>query len=439
MSAEAQLEAFLDIISSSARRAIAEYKKAGNSIPTINSTEFHPLDSAIDTVELKKAIRLLEGTCQQLCASLAPPQHTIVNLAKCFDWACLGIAHRKRIADVLDKHLKGLHVNKLSQVVGLDDDQLARVLRFLGSKGCFSEVDKDVFANNRLSLVTKNTNNTGCLIYRITVSPAGPESTYHTCASEAQGDGRKLLRFIDISPCLYLISQVPSQFFKSEQEQIFHKAMIGVGEVTGSLSIIYQYPWNGVSTVCDIGCSIGTFGIPLAKAHRHLKITNQDLENVIIEAREAMRLQAWGNEAQDVLQEQRVDFVALNFLEEALVSGKDVYYLRFILHDWPDTEVLIILRNLRKAMGPHSRLLIHEHVLIDTYHSDPTEDVGIDVPPEPMLPNFGAGSANLYSTDLGMLVLNNGKELSTLAATAGLRFERAYDFGCTVVLEFSLA
>ncbi|KAL4075109.1 S-adenosyl-L-methionine-dependent methyltransferase [Scleroderma yunnanense] len=415
MSAEAQLEAFLDIISSSARRAIAEYKKAGNSIPTINSTEFHPLDSAIDTVELKKAIRLLEGTCQQLCASLAPPQHTIVNLAKCFDWACLGIAHRKRIADVLDKHPKGLHVNKLSQVVGLDDDQLARVLRFLGSKGCFSEVDKDVFANNRLSLVTKNTNNTGCLIYRITVSPAGPCVLFDTLMDPEYP---------------LLVSHLPSSFTIF---QIFHKAMIGVGEVTGSLSIIYQYPWNGVSTVCDIGCSIGTFGIPLAKAHRHLKITNQDLENVIIEAREAMRLQAWGNEAQDVLQEQRVDFVALNFLEEALVSGKDVYYLRFILHDWPDTEVLIILRNLRKAMGPHSRLLIH------TYHSDPTEDVGIDVPPEPMLPNFGAGSANLYSTDLGMLVLNNGKELSTLAATAGLRFERAYDFGCTVVLEFSLA
>ncbi|KAL4079704.1 hypothetical protein J3A83DRAFT_4085377 [Scleroderma citrinum] len=44
-----------------------------NSIPIINSTELHPLDSAVDIVELRKAICLLEGACQQLCASLAPP------------------------------------------------------------------------------------------------------------------------------------------------------------------------------------------------------------------------------------------------------------------------------------------------------------------------------------------------------------------------------
>ncbi|KAI6130910.1 hypothetical protein EV401DRAFT_1850806, partial [Pisolithus croceorrhizus] len=67
------LEALLEIINSSARLAIAEYKKHGNSVPTVHSTEFHPLDFATDTVALKKAVRLLEGACQQLCASLAPP------------------------------------------------------------------------------------------------------------------------------------------------------------------------------------------------------------------------------------------------------------------------------------------------------------------------------------------------------------------------------
>ena len=46
------------------------------------------------------------------------------------------------------------------------------------------------------------------------------------------------------------------------------------------------YPWNEVSTVCDVGASIGTFSSPLAKAHPHLKIINQDLERVIPQAKE---------------------------------------------------------------------------------------------------------------------------------------------------------
>ena len=81
MSGETQLEALLEIITASARQAIAEYKKGGNDVPTIHSKTYHPLDSAIDTVSLKKAVRLLEGACQQLCASLAPPQHTLQNVS----------------------------------------------------------------------------------------------------------------------------------------------------------------------------------------------------------------------------------------------------------------------------------------------------------------------------------------------------------------------
>lgn len=81
MVAEAQLEALLEIINTSARQAIAEYKKGGNDVPTINSTEFHPLDTSAHNVALRKAVRLLEGACQQLCASLAPPQRTVVNVS----------------------------------------------------------------------------------------------------------------------------------------------------------------------------------------------------------------------------------------------------------------------------------------------------------------------------------------------------------------------
>ena len=56
--------------------------------------------------------------------------------------------------------------------------------------------------------------------------------------------------------------------------------------MSSSTNLSYlDYPWNEVSTVCDVGASIGTFSIPLAKAHPHLKIINQDLECVMSQAK----------------------------------------------------------------------------------------------------------------------------------------------------------
>ena len=80
MSNKAKLEALLKLINSAAQEAIAEYEKAGGDVPSIYSVEPHPLDNAIDNIALKSAIRTLEGACAQLCTTLAPPSHTVINV-----------------------------------------------------------------------------------------------------------------------------------------------------------------------------------------------------------------------------------------------------------------------------------------------------------------------------------------------------------------------
>lgn len=443
MSGEAQLEALLEIINSSARLAIAEYKNHGNSVPTIHSTEFHPLDFATDTVALKKAIRLLEGACQQLCASLAPPQHTVINFAQCYDWACTGAAIRKGIADALEKYPSGLHVRELSQIVGLEKAKLARILRVLASKGCFSEVDTDTFANNRLSLIMKSSNDCSCLtgIHAQDVSQ-GAGALYETLTDPEYATSYEP----DKAPMIYVLKQkgLKGSFFDwmkadAKRREDYHRAMIALGPVMGSLSILHHYPWNEVATVCDVGASIGSVSIPLSKAHPHLRITDQDLPEVLEAARDV-----WQREAPEALQEQRVEFVTLNFFEEAPVAGKDVYYLRNIIHDWPDTEAAVILRNISKAMGSHSRLLIHDYVITGANRRPDEKHLEIDIAPEPMLPNFGAGNSRKYQQDLNMWILHNAKERSVddqiaLASAAGLRLAKVYDLAETAVLEFRLA
>jgi demethylsterigmatocystin 6-O-methyltransferase len=47
----------------------------------------------------------------------------------------------------------------------------------------------------------------------------------------------------------------------------------------------------------------------------------------------------------------------------SLCIGAKFYYLRNILHDWPDDKAVIILKNLIPALSPDSRILIDDLVL----------------------------------------------------------------------------
>ena len=46
-----------------------------------------------------------------------------------------------------------------------------------------------------------------------------------------------------------------------------------------------EFPFEKYSTVVDVGGGIGAFSLPLAKTHTHIKITIQDLPEVLVQAR----------------------------------------------------------------------------------------------------------------------------------------------------------
>ncbi|KAJ5758010.1 uncharacterized protein N7511_006704 [Penicillium nucicola] len=58
-----------------------------------------------------------------------------------------------------------------------------------------------------------------------------------------------------------------------------------------------------------------------------------------------------------------VEVMAHDFFKEQPVRNAKAYFLRTVLHDWPDMQAVQILRRLRAAMGADSLLLINESVL----------------------------------------------------------------------------
>ncbi|KAI9841708.1 MAG: hypothetical protein M1837_000440 [Sclerophora amabilis] len=61
-----------------------------------------------------------------------------------------------------------------------------------------------------------------------------------------------------------------------------------------------------------------------------------------------------------------IEKMAYDFFTPQPIHGARVYYLHFILHDWPDASARQILRQLRPAMTPgYSKLLVDDFVLPD--------------------------------------------------------------------------
>lgn len=61
-----------------------------------------------------------------------------------------------------------------------------------------------------------------------------------------------------------------------------------------------------------------------------------------------------------------IEFVHHDFFGPQSIKGAKLYYLRHVLHDWPDAECIRILRNVIPVMGPDSCLIIDEVVLPET-------------------------------------------------------------------------
>ena len=87
---------------------------------------------------------------------------------------------------------------------------------------------------------------------------------------------------------------------------------------------------------------------------------------------------------------------AQDFFEPQAIKEPAAFVLRFVLHDWPDAPNIKLLKNLRAAAKPTTRLVIFE-ALMPHVCAVPG---GPPPPPSPLLGNVGAGGAFLTMLDL---------------------------------------
>ncbi|GAW18307.1 hypothetical protein ANO14919_077820 [Xylariales sp. No.14919] len=148
--------------------------------------------------------------------------------------------------------------------------------------------------------------------------------------------------------------------------------------------VMDYYPWqqHGGGTIVDVGGSQGFVSVALARRHPSISFVVQDLEPVIIDAKE--------NVPSDVASQ--VKFMVHDFFTPQPVVGADVYFFRWIFHNWSDKYSIKILQSLIPALKPGSKVIISDAVM----------------PPADRVPS--GMNLRLRGFDLVMTSIQNAKE-----------------------------
>lgn len=119
--------------------------------------------------------------------------------------------------------------------------------------------------------------------------------------------------------------------------------------------VLDAFPWEavGTGTVVDIGGGYGAFSIALAERFPRVRCIVQDKAEVVAEARAKIPLDL----------RDRIFFTEHDFFKDQPTIDVDIFFLRWILHDWSDAYAVRILRALIPALKPGTKVLVNETIV----------------------------------------------------------------------------
>lgn len=275
------------------------------------------------------------------------------------DTKALCAAVELNIPDILDKGPKSF--TDLVEASDARPDRFRQVMRVLVNNGIFAhDPTTDSYENNSVSKLLVSDHWTQ---WRNWVDLYGNE--FYDMARGIPSSVKK-----DAVRCPAQINfDTDDSMFKYFTDQgwmpKFFKTLSG-GAIAQAPGILEDYPWDEVAneTVLDVGGGSGGLIALLLRKHENMRGGILDLPKSIELAKE--NFHGPNGQYGDVgTQVDSENLIAGDFLKE--VPPFEVYTMKWCLHDWADTDAVVILKNIRRAIrkGPHSRLVILESVLKD--------------------------------------------------------------------------
>jgi SAM-dependent methyltransferase len=254
----------------------------------------------------------------------------------CTPW-CVHVVATLRIAD----HIAAgtARIDDLAAASGADSDSLHRVLRHLVSKGVFEEPSPGEFALNE---------------------PArGLLDSSARLALDLDGFGGRmahawgsLLRAVRSgAPAYHEVFGRPFWEDLRAHPDIaasFDALMGPPGHGTPDPEVLVRGDWGSVGTVVDVGGGTGSLLAEILRARPAVRGTLVDLPTTVARAAEVFQAAGVSD---------RVTTVGQSFFHP-LPAGADLYLLKSVLSDWPDRELVVILRRCAEAARPSGRVVV---------------------------------------------------------------------------------
>lgn len=265
-----------------------------------------------------------------------------------------GIVDNKMLAIIIDLNIPDLlhdqaqDATSLAERTGADPDALERVLRFLVSRDLLGRTKDGLYENNAVSDVLRADHPWS---WRGWVEFFGSDWNWkiwneakHSVMTGESASLRALgHEFFD-----YVNHQ------DEDAGRAFNDAMAAGARMQGVV-LRDSYDFSRFSHVCDVGGGTGAALSAILSANLHLQGTLFELPEVAAEAKRDLDEEGFLD---------RCDVVGGDFFVE-VPGGCDLYLMLAVVHDWNDEPAAAILRNIRRAMPPHGKVVVVESVLLD--------------------------------------------------------------------------
>lgn len=243
-----------------------------------------------------------------------------------------------------------LPVQQLARRTDTDTASLLRAMRALACKGIFTESEPGTFALTPLAELLRGDN------------PLSLRDAYHLMPADVATWANLSYSLQTGEPAFDHVHGESLWDYLATRPEDSARFDRGMQAMTRPELRVFSaaYDWTKLSRIVDVGGGNGAFLAGLLERYESLRGVLFDLPHVVANA--AAVLEAAGVA-------ERCDVVAGNFFE-CVPPGADAYVLKRILYSWRHPDALALLRSVRAAMGPDSRLLLLEP-LVQPGRSDP--------------------------------------------------------------------
>ncbi|KAI1139191.1 S-adenosyl-L-methionine-dependent methyltransferase [Hypoxylon sp. FL0543] len=319
--------------------------------------------SAYPTAAQERRIELLDALDELRALVLGPTSYIFYTSVLSPSWiGVFDVLYRYRLAHhVPDEGT--VTYSELAARCGLDESDTRRVVRAAISLRVFEEEPEGFVRHNAISAVLKtNLGHNAVGFFAEEFTPAAlklAESLQRFPASDRAGESAIAIAN-GSSGDQDIFSAISHDAERVRRFAIAQSFNTTVPE-TSADHFVENVPWASMhnseddkypTMIVDVGGSRGDLCQALLRKYRGIeKAISQDLPEVTERNLERQISEEFSG---------RIEYQSYNFFTEQPVANADVYIFRTVLHDWPDSYAVQILRNQIPALKPGARILIND-------------------------------------------------------------------------------